>query len=146
MAQISQTLYNTIAQSYALIEASLSGISENARDALDAIVNVDTADYPNPSNADADAALEIELALLATFNLAYTGSLTLAASNSSLLAAVSTVNSFVIKEQVYSGTAKAKLDYFINTDMAGYWSVSNCPQGWAEVSLDAGYDTSSWTI
>ena len=54
MAQIETSLYQTIADAYALIDDSLSSVSTNARTALDAIVDV-TTNYGDPSG-DADAA------------------------------------------------------------------------------------------
>ena len=73
MAQIDRDLYRTIAVAYAAIDTSLADVGTDARTALDAIVDVDTTSYPDqtPSVADADAALEIELALLTPFNIAY---------------------------------------------------------------------------
>jgi len=152
MAQITTTLYNTIAQSYAAIDVALSGISLNARAALDAIVNVDTLDYPNPSNASADAALEIELALLQVFNNAYIGSQNIERSNSSLLDAVTAVNDFVITNTAGTATATAKLLAWINgvggdegvSMQTEDWSASYCPDGWANISEDAGYTVTGW--
>ena len=73
MAQIDKNLYKTIADNYAAIDVSLAGVATNARTALDAIVDVDTGSYPeqSPSAPNADAALEIELALLTPFNISY---------------------------------------------------------------------------
>ena len=147
MAQISQALYNDIADAYAAIDTALSGIQANARIALDAIVDVDTLDYPNPSGgADADAALEIELALLQAFNSAYVAAGSLAASNSSLLDAVTAVNNFVIRNSsLTTGTATAKLLSWINDGMeAVSWTASYCPDGWEQISADAGYTTTGW--
>jgi len=70
MAQIDTDLYKQIADAYATLSTSLSTVASDARTALDAIVDVDTATYPDPS-ANADAALEIELALLSPFNASY---------------------------------------------------------------------------
>jgi len=148
MAQIQSALYNTIAQAYALIDDALSGISTNARAALDAIVNVDDL-YPVASAPDPDAALEIELALLATFNGAYVASQNIENSNSSLLDAVVAVNDFVIKEQLNTTngtTAKLKLDYFINTQMADWWDTGFVPSGWKDICTDAGYNTTDWNL
>lgn len=140
MAQISQTLYNLIAQPYALIDTALSGIRANAKTALMAIVDVDTADYPDVSSlADEDAALEIELALLATFNAAYIASQNLEASTGSLLSAVRTVNDYVITNTAGTETATIKLATWINTTMDGSWTGTDCPDGWALMSADAGY-------
>ena len=145
MAQISQTLYNTIAQNYAAIDDALSGVTASARDALDAIVDVDTLDYPEAgSNASADAALEIELALLQVFNNAYVASANIANSNASLLDAVSAVNDFVITNKA-TGTAAAKMLAWINTDMSATWTDSYCPDGWANVCRDAGYSVVGWS-
>jgi hypothetical protein len=147
MAQISKTLYNTIAQDYAAIQVALSTVQADARAALDAIVDVDTLDYPgDPSDlVDPDAALEIELALLGTFNIAYTSAGNLVASTSSLIAAVKAVNDHVIVNETIAGTSTVKLNTWINTRMQGYWSPgSACPAGWEQFSSDANYDTSTW--
>ncbi len=141
-------IYNVIAQSYARINSDLSGIYSYARDAVGAIVDVTTANYPEPS-VDADAALEIEIALLGVFNDAYISSQSIQNSTSNLLDAVIAVNDFVIDEQGASAgsTTTAKLQTWINSDMSGYWTGtadSLCPLGWANMSADAGYDTSGW--
>jgi len=152
MAQISGTLYNQIADAYAAIDTALSGIATNARTALDAIVDVGSTTYPDPSTTlvDADAALEIELALLQVFNTAYVVAGNIENSNSGLLDAVSAVNDFVVANQTYSGvatsTAKVKLDYFVNTQMQNYWTTPTViPAGWTNMCTDAGYDTTDWT-
>ena len=150
MAQITGTLYNDIAQAYALIDVALSGVGDNARVALDAIVDVDGDTYPNPSaTTGADDALEIELALLTSYNSAYIAANNIASSNSSVLGAVKAVNDFVIKEQlnVSNGTtAKLKLDLFINIQMADHWDTGFVPLGWKNMSSDAGYDVTDWSL
>ncbi len=147
MAQIDRDLYRTIADAYAAIDVSLTSVSTNSRTALDAIVDVDTTTYPDatPSVADADAALEIELALLTPFNIAYIASTNIAASVAFLLDAVRAVNNHVVNQTAGSATAKVKLDAWINGDMAGNWTGGACPDGWANLSTDAGYDTTDWT-
>ena len=150
MAQISPALYNTIAQQYALIDTALSGISSYAKTALLAIVDVDTADYPSPSAENEDSALEIELALLSTFNAAYIASQNLEASTGPLLDAVRAVNDFVITNTSGSDTATVKLNTWINTTMLQgpdgpiAWDGDACPVGWKNMSTDAGYTTTSW--
>ena len=146
MAQIDRDLYRSIADAYASIDVSLSGVSTDARTALDAVVDVDTTTYPDatPSVADADAALEIELALLAPFNSAYIQAQSISLNIANLLDAVRSVNNHVISNGPGS-TAKLKLDQWINGDMAGHWTGGACPSGWANISTDAGYDTTDWT-
>jgi len=146
MAQIGKTLYNTIAQEYASIQVSLSTVQTDARDALNAIVDVDTLDYPGDPSAliDADAALEIELALLQTFNIAYVSAGSLASSTSGLLDAVRAVNDHVITNISGTTTATAKLTKWINSSMDGYWTGASCPAGWEQFSSDAGYTTTDW--
>ena len=147
MAQIDRDLYKTIADAYAAIDVSLSGVGTQARTALGAIVDVDTTTYPDetPSVADADAALEIELALLTPFNIAYISATNISVSVASLLDAVRSVNNHVINNTINAATAKAKLDAWINVDMVGTWTGGACPAGWANLSADAGYDTTDWT-
>ena len=147
MAQIDRDLYRVIADSYASIDVNLTSVSTDSRTALDAIVDVDTTTYPDatPSVADADAALEIELALLTPFNIAFVASTNIAASVSSLLDAVRSVNNHVINNTNGTATAKLKLDAWINGDMAGNWTGGACPLGWSNLSADAGYDVTDWT-
>jgi len=144
--QIDRDLYRTIAVAYAAIDVNLAGVSTYARTALNAIVDVDTTTYPDatPSVADADAALEIELALLQPFNIAYTSAQNISVSVSSLLDAVRAVNNHVVANGT-GATAKIKLDNYINVDMDGHWGVGGaCPLGWANLSTDAGYTTTDW--
>lgn len=147
MGQIDQDLYFTIATSYAAIDVSLSTVSTNARAALDAIVDVSTATYPNPSQAaeQPDLALEIELALLSPFNNAYVGSKSLANSVGSLLDAIRSVNNHVINNSVFSGTATQKLDDFVNNTMRAWWDDNTVPVGWKNLCSDAGYTVTAWT-
>lgn len=153
MAQIDPVLYNTISQAYAAVEVALSGVAANARSALDGIVDVDTTTYPDstPSVADADAALEIESALLSPYNAAYIQSLNIATNIASLLDAVRTVNNHVVSNSSFDGTDKEKLDNWINVEMDSYWSsaflyTNSCPVGWSNLSLDAGYDITDWVL
>ena len=146
MAQIGKALYNTIAQEYAAIQVALSAVQQNARDALNAIVDVDSLDYPGDPSAfvSADAALEIELALLQVFNNAYVSAGSIATSTAGLLDAVKAVNDFVITNSQGTSTATVKLTSWINSDMRGYWTGSYCPQGWADFCDDAGYTITDW--
>ncbi len=144
MAQIDKNLYKTIADNYAAIDVSLAGVATNARTALDAIVDVDTGSYPeqSPSAPNADAALEIELALLTPFNISYISAQNISVSVSTLLDAVRAINNHVVNNTTGTDTAKVKLDTWINITME--WDTE-CPAGWANLSTDAGYDTSDWT-
>jgi hypothetical protein len=147
MAQIDTDLYRNIADAYAAIDVSLSGVAANARIALDAIVDVDTTTYPDatPSVADADAALEIELKLLSPYNAAYTQSQNISTNVANITAAVIAVNQHVIENQTVGATDSLKLENWINGDMADHWGDGGaCPQGWANMSEDAGYDVSNW--
>jgi hypothetical protein len=145
MAQIDQDLYRDISDAYAAIDAELAGVEGNARVALDAIVDVDTATYPVdvPSQPDADAALEIELALLTPFNSAYIQSRDIATNISNLLAAVKAANNHVIANGT-GATSQIKLDNFIIYDMNGRWTGDFCPQGWANMCQDAGFNIDNW--
>ena len=146
MSQISKSLYKTIADSYASIDTNLSGVATDARTALDAIVDVDTTTYfgDSPSAADADAALEIELALLTPFNVAFVSSQNISVSVSALLDAVRSVNNHVVNQTSGSATAQAKLDNWINQEMGTVWTNA-CPIGWSNLSADAGYTVTNWT-
>jgi hypothetical protein len=147
MAQIDTDLYRSLADAYALIDVSLSSVSTDARTALDAVVDVDTVTYPDdtPSTADADAALEITLALLSPFNAAYIQAQSISLNIANLLDAVRAVNNHVVTNQAVGSTSKLKLDNWINVDMAVHWGDGGaCPQGWADISADAGYTTTDW--
>ena len=146
MAQIDRDLYRSIADAYAAIDVSLAGVSTDARTALDAIVDVSTTTYPDatPSVADADAALEIELALLNPFNTAYIQAQSISVNVGGILDAVRSVNNHVVSNGV-GATSTAKLDNWINGDMAAHWGAGEaCPQGWANLCDDAGYDITNW--
>lgn len=144
MAQIDPDLYKSIADAYALIDVALAGISTNARTAVDAIIDITTGNYPDPS-ADSDKALEIELALLQDFNSAYVASQNLANSTGSLLDAIRTINNYVINNSGTGAgaTAAAKLDTWINEGMTPTWA--SVPTGWKNLCEDAGYDVTNWT-
>lgn len=143
MAQINKELYKNIAEAYSSIEVSLSGIAVNARVALDAILDITTTNYPDPS-VDSDAALEIEVALLGIFNIAYVASKNLSASTGALLDAVRAVNNHVINETSGTTTATAKLESWVNIAMNSVWT-SGIPAGWKNLSEDAGYTVSGWS-
>jgi len=146
MAQIELALYNTIAQSYANIWTYINSTDTEARVSVDAIVDVTTGTYtPNGGGGGdaADAALEIELAILDVFNAAYVASG--GASTTTYLDPVRAINNHVINN--YSGletTADAKLAEFVVTTMLGTWTDSCIPLGWEQLSEDAGYDTDDW--
>ena len=146
MAQIDTTLYKSIADAYALIDTNLSTVSANAQTAVDAVVDVTTANYPSdaPSGGLRADALEIELALLSPFSTAYTSAQTISNSVSSLIDAIRAVNNHVVNNTSGTSTAKVKLDNWINTTMDNVWTAS-CPQGWANLCSDAGYDVTDWT-
>jgi hypothetical protein len=143
MAQINKELYKDIAEAYASIDGNLGGIAEHARTAVDAILDVTTTNYPDPS-VDADAALEIEIELLSVFNTAYVASQNIAASTGSLLDAVRAVNNHVINNTSGSSTATVKLALWVNTEMTSTWTAGT-PTGWKNLSEDAGYTVTSWT-
>jgi len=142
MAQIDTDLYKAIADAYASIDTSLSTVKADSRTALNAIVDVDTSTYPDPS-ANADAALEIELALLNPFNAAYVSATTIETNVGAILDAVRAVNNFVITNTSGSATATAKMDDWINNKMTPTWAA--CPSGWANLCESAGYDTTNWS-
>jgi hypothetical protein len=154
MAQIDPILYNTIAQSYASISDSLDTVEVDARTSVDSIVDVTTFDYPTvvPSAADAEAALEIELAVLSPFNSAYVQAQSISTNISEILDAVRTINDFVIAQSSFDGTGKEKLDNWINVEMFNYWSYGDegqfflygTPSGWANLSESAGYNIDDW--
>lgn len=139
MAQIDPDLYSTIAVAYASLDANLTGISTDSRTALDALVDITTTTYPDPS-ANADAALELELALLQPFNVAYQSVLNLESGTSSVLAAIRELHTFILRNISGTATAQSKLDDFINVDVKGV------PQGWINLCTDAGYTTTNWNV
>lgn len=140
MAQITEELYRIIADAYSSIDDSLTTVSSNARTAVDAIVDV-TTNYGDPSR-DADAALEIELALLTPFNTAYIGSQNIENSVGSLLDAIKAVNNHVINNSPGTDTTKVKLDNWVN---AVSWTGGTVPSGWSNLCTIAGYDVTDWT-
>jgi len=144
MAQIETSLYNTLAQAYALVDDNLSVITTNTRAALDAVIDVTTTYGGSPSVGDADAALEIELALLGPFNAGYISSTNLVASISTILKAIKVLNNFVINQTAGTATATSKLDTWINTTMAGAWTGGSIPTGWKNLCEDAGFDVTNW--
>jgi len=139
MAQITEALYKTIADAYASIDDSLVSVSTDARNALDAIVDVNL-NYGDPSQ-DADAALAIELALLTPFNTAFVTATNISVSVAGLLDAVRAINNYVVNNTDGTDTAKVKLDTWINSVS---WDGGTVPGGWSNLSTDAGYNTTDW--
>jgi hypothetical protein len=137
MTQITTTLYDSIATSYANAYEQMQLISGEIEDALHTLVDVTTGGYiPD----DDDAAVEIELALLTPLNSAANSIGNLTRSTSSLLQAVRAINNHVIDNATadYGTTATDKLTYWVNTRMISEWP-NGAPQGWYELSQDAGY-------
>lgn len=140
MTQIDITLYQQIAEDYAIVWGTLQVVDDAATLAVTHVVDITTATYP-PGPA---AALEIELALLTPLNDAATGMTTLSVTTAVLLDAVRAVNSHVINNTTGTGNAKTKLDTWVNVTMTPWHS--GVPNGWEALSSDAGYDTSDWNI
>jgi hypothetical protein len=142
MAQIQSTLYRDIAEAYATVWTYLDGVQDQARIAVDAIVDVETAGYTpyGGSVGDADAALAIELALLQKYNAAYLGSTT---NVSQYMDSVRAINNHVIANSDQTGTSNTKLAYWVNNDVS--WTAGGCvPHGWMQMSLSAGYNIDGW--
>jgi len=152
MAQINPQLYEEIALAYASIWTFLDGVAGQAREAVDQVVDVTSTGYIpyGETAADADAALEIELALLDVFNAAYISTTGIASSTSSLLDAVRAINNHCIQNWASthdyanstSATPDAKLTDWVNGGVN--WTNACVPVGWKELSQDAGYQTSVW--
>lgn len=141
MTQITTTLYQRIAEDYAVVWDTLQLIDDSATLAINHIVDVTTTGY----GPGAAAALEIELLLLAPFNAAVEGMTDLSASTGPLLDAVRTINGHVITNTTGTDSAKVKLDTWVNTTMTP-WFDNGAPNGWQELSQLAGYDTSDWNV
>ena len=141
MTQITTTLYRLVAEDYSNVWEQLQLISDGTTRAVNNIVDVTSTGYAG----GAAAAVEIELALLGPFNAAATSMTNMVASTSSLLDAVRAINSHVINNTSGTDTAKVKLDTWVNVTMLTLWH-SGVPNGWEELSSDAGYDTSDWNI
>ena len=142
MAQIITSLYKSYADAFALCDDYLNLAASSIEDALHDVVNVTTTGY----SAGQDAAVEIELTLLGPTNQANNSASDISTNTNGLLDAIRAINNFVIANSTTSGTAKAKLDAWINTSMDAVWTDSCCPVGWANLSSDAGYDTTDWQI
>jgi hypothetical protein len=161
MAQIAKATYHNIADDYAAIWSYLDGVAAQAQAGLYEVLDVTTGTY-QPTAASgaaapvsATAALELELALLNTFNSAYTAVQNIASSSSSLLDAVRAINNHVINNYPsatdapngYGGTRATtpdtKLADFVKyVAFVGATPSENLcvPEGWYELCTDAGYD------
>ena len=145
MTQIDTTLYGDIATYYANAYDQMQLIDNQIEDALHKLVDVTTGGY----SAGADAAVEIELALLTPLNSAADSITNLTQSTSALLQAVRAMNSHVIDNATtaYGSTATAKLEYWVNTIMGpagdNVWP-NGAPIGWYYLSEDAGYTVTGW--
>ncbi len=141
MTQITTALYQQLAEDYSDVYDQLQLVSASAVLAVNHIVDVTSGGY----GAGAAAAVEIELALLQPFNTAQVGLAASTTTSATLLAAVRALNGHVINNTTGSTTAKAKLDTWVNTTMGTLWH-SGVPNGWQEISQDAGYNTDDWNI
>ena len=57
------------------------------------------------------------------------------------------VNKHVTDNQDVGATEALKLDQWINVDMANEWGGPGaCPQGWANLCEDAGFDVTNWSV
>ena len=142
MTQITTTLYQQLAEDYADVWDQLQLIDDSATLALNHVVDVSTVTYI-PGNAN--AALEIELALLGPCNNAASAMTSVSLSTSPLLGAVRAMNGHVINNTTGTTTAKVKLDTWINENMIGLWPYGTA-NGWKQLSIDAGYDTDDWNV
>ncbi len=141
MTQITTTLYQYLGENYADVYDQLQLVSDSAVLAVNHIVDVTSAGYA----PGAAAAVEIELALLGPCNTASIGLAASTSTSETLLAAVRAINGHVINNTTGSDTAKVKLDTWVNVTMLTEWH-SGVPNGWQEISEDAGYDTTDWNI
>jgi len=141
MTQVTTTLYRQLAEDYSDVWDQLQLVNDSAILARNHVVDVTTIDYA-PGTA---AAVEIELALLGPFNDAATAMTSLSVSTANLLTAVRSLNNHVINNTDGTDTSKVKLDTWVNTTMIDVWP-SGVPNGWQELSQDAGYDTTDWNV
>jgi hypothetical protein len=161
MAQIAKATYYNIANDYAAIWSYLDGVAAQAQAGLYEVLDVTTGTY-QPTAASgaagavsATAALEIELALLNTYNSAYNAVKNIASSSSSLMDAVRAINNHVINNYpsstdapngyggVRATTPDTKLADFVRfVAFAGATSHDHycIPEGWYELCVQAGYD------
>lgn len=116
-------------------------VNDSAVLAVYHVVDVTSSGY----TPGAAAAVEIELALLAPCNVAQIAMSTVASNTSSLLDAVRAINGHVVNNTTGTATAKVKLDTWVNTTMGTIWG-DGVPNGWQELSEDAGYDTTDWNV
>ena len=161
MAQIAKTTYYNIANDYAAIWSYLDGVAAQAQAGLYEVLDVTTGTYQPTaasgaaSPVSATAALEIEIALLNTFNSAYSSVQNISSASGSLLDAVRAINNFVINNYPsatdapngYGGTRAStpdtKLADFVKyVAFVGTTPSENLcvPEGWYELSTEAGYD------
>ena len=144
-SKITPALYASIAEAYALIEEALSSVEAQALQGINAIVDVATS-YDDSADIPAGTALEIELALLGTFNNAYLSSQGVAGSTTSYLAAVRAINNLVIAGSDLSTTSTdvQKLDDFIITESLATFTNGCIPEGWSNLCESAGYNVDGW--
>ena len=140
-----ETLYVGIANDYAAIYDNLDAVEDQALDAVNRVVDTTASDYENNGR-------QIELLLLNRFNQAYTASRNIKSSTVTILDAVRAINNYVasnydgevtpeITAEYAESLADARLRGFIN-DVA--FSGGDCPDGWAQLSAEAGYVVDAW--
>ena len=138
MAQITTTLYVTIAEAMASARDQMVLASGYTTDATEAVVDITTGNY----SPGAAAAIEVELALLGPCDSVDTAVTSLVNSTSAFLVAVRAINDFVIQE----ATGTAVIDQLTDFVNSCSWTLGCIPSSWAVLSADAGYDTSEWDV
>lgn len=141
MAQISTTLYGTIATNYANAREKMTEVDDYLLTALEAVVDI-TSGIPSGT--------EIELALLDECYSSYLATQNMMASTSSLFVTIRALNDYIITNTTAANRTIADnlgldyLTYWVNTTMNPYWSC--VPFYWEELCASAGYNTSGWDV
>lgn len=141
-----ENLYVEIAGYYAEMYVNLDKVEGEALNAVNAVVDIQVGDFNGNGR-------QLELILLNKFNQAYLASKNIKSSTVTVLDAVRAINNYVIvnhdeSPSPLSGTgyaesaSDARLRDFINN--VAYEGSPECPDGWAQLSAEAGYVVDEW--
>lgn len=139
-SKVTPTEYVAIANAYANIYDNLTGIEDEAKTAVEAVVDITTSSHESYTG-DPDSGLNAELILLDPSNGAYLSAQNISSSTSNFLPTIRALNNLAIEGADTGTTDTEKLTDFVNNEAFNGTCV---PLGWVNFCELAGYTVTSW--